>query len=243
MGALVLAGGSARGARGRGEDASALSSRPGFHGPHGGFAAEAGAGRVRFRFCGERRHGNHTGSAGRRRAGAYAGNAHSVAARGAIPCQGQRADGRRKGVRGRNDGAGSLAAGRADFAETFAAIAIGAASDDGGAGREWRASDEVARLRRADRRGGGKGACGGRRGVHGLIRKPKLSRLAAFLAWSRCSCRLRKLTMAEKIANFVPVSMLDKRKPTKREILRGLVRQAPFVAKNFQLYFRNAWRR
>ena len=46
--------------------------------------------------------------------------------------------------------------------------------------------------------------------------------------------------MAEKIANFVPVSVLDKRKPTKREILRGLVRQAPFVAKNFQLYFRNA---
>ncbi len=49
--------------------------------------------------------------------------------------------------------------------------------------------------------------------------------------------------MAEKIANFVPVSMLDKRKPTRRAILRGLVRQAPFVAKNFQLYFRNAWRR
>jgi MoaA/NifB/PqqE/SkfB family radical SAM enzyme len=49
--------------------------------------------------------------------------------------------------------------------------------------------------------------------------------------------------MAEKIANFVPVSALDKRKPTKREILRWLVRQAPFVAKNFQLYFRNAWRR
>src|SRR3989454_7863858 len=49
--------------------------------------------------------------------------------------------------------------------------------------------------------------------------------------------------MAEKIANFVPVSVLDKRKPTRRAILRGLVRQAPFVAKNFQLYFRNAWRR
>src|SRR6267143_2372725 len=65
----------------------------------------------------------------------------------------------------------------------------------------------------------------------------------AFLAWSGCSCRLKGLTMAEKIANFVPVSVLDKRKPTKREILRGLVRQAPFVAKNFQLYFRNAWRR
>ena len=44
-------------------------------------------------------------------------------------------------------------------------------------------------------------------------------------------------------ANFVPVSALDKRPPSKRELLRGLVRQAPFVAKNFQLYFQNAWRR
>src|SRR2546430_13492878 len=49
--------------------------------------------------------------------------------------------------------------------------------------------------------------------------------------------------MAEKRANFVSVSALDKRPPSKRELLRGLVRQAPFVAKNFQLYFRNAWRR
>jgi MoaA/NifB/PqqE/SkfB family radical SAM enzyme len=49
--------------------------------------------------------------------------------------------------------------------------------------------------------------------------------------------------MTEKKANFVPVSALDKRPPSKRELLRGLVRQAPFVAKNFQLYFRNAWRR
>ena len=49
--------------------------------------------------------------------------------------------------------------------------------------------------------------------------------------------------MAEKKANFIPVSALDKRTPSKRELLRGLVRQAPFVAKNFQLYFRNAWRR
>jgi MoaA/NifB/PqqE/SkfB family radical SAM enzyme len=47
----------------------------------------------------------------------------------------------------------------------------------------------------------------------------------------------------EKQANFVPVSTLDRRRPTKREFLRGLVRQAPFVAKNFQLYFRNSWRR
>ncbi len=49
--------------------------------------------------------------------------------------------------------------------------------------------------------------------------------------------------MVERKANFVPVSALDKRLPSKRELLRGLVRQAPFVAKNFQLYFRNAWRR
>src|SRR6202140_2254055 len=51
------------------------------------------------------------------------------------------------------------------------------------------------------------------------------------------------MTMAEEKANFVPVSALDKRPPSKRDLLRGLVRQAPFVAKNFQLYFRNAWRR
>src|SRR5260221_1091337 len=49
--------------------------------------------------------------------------------------------------------------------------------------------------------------------------------------------------MAEKKANFVPLTALDKRRPSKRKLLRGLVRQAPFVAKNFQLYFRNAWRR
>lgn len=44
-------------------------------------------------------------------------------------------------------------------------------------------------------------------------------------------------------ANFVPVSVLRKRPPTRRELLRGLVRQAPFVAKNFRLYFQNSWRR
>src|SRR6202011_4266737 len=49
--------------------------------------------------------------------------------------------------------------------------------------------------------------------------------------------------MTEKKANFVPVSALDKRPPSKCDLLRGLVRQAPFVAKNFQLYFRNGWRR
>src|SRR6266478_1159353 len=51
------------------------------------------------------------------------------------------------------------------------------------------------------------------------------------------------MPMVAKKADFVPVSALDKRTPSKRDLLRGLVRQAPFVAKNFQLYFRNAWRR
>src|ERR1700737_3446950 len=49
--------------------------------------------------------------------------------------------------------------------------------------------------------------------------------------------------MSQNNGNFVPVSTLDRRVPSKRELLRGLVRQAPFVAKNFQLYFRNGWRR
>src|ERR1700674_5183489 len=49
--------------------------------------------------------------------------------------------------------------------------------------------------------------------------------------------------MAEKKANFVPVSALDKRPRSSRDLLRGLVRQAPFVAKNFVLYFKNVWRR
>ena len=48
--------------------------------------------------------------------------------------------------------------------------------------------------------------------------------------------------------NFVPVESLSKteaRKPaaSRRELLQKLARQAPFVAKNFRLYFRNAWRR
>src|SRR5271155_4468542 len=46
-----------------------------------------------------------------------------------------------------------------------------------------------------------------------------------------------------RTANFVPASVLDKRKPSKVALIRGLVRQAPFVAKNFRLYFRNGWRR
>jgi MoaA/NifB/PqqE/SkfB family radical SAM enzyme len=47
----------------------------------------------------------------------------------------------------------------------------------------------------------------------------------------------------QRTAHFVPVGALDRRKPSTRALLRGLVRQAPFVAKNFSLYFRNGWRR
>lgn len=43
--------------------------------------------------------------------------------------------------------------------------------------------------------------------------------------------------------NFLPASALTRRPPTKLQLLRGLVRQAPFVGKNFRLYFQNAWRR
>src|SRR5882724_10330349 len=55
------------------------------------------------------------------------------------------------------------------------------------------------------------------------------------------SGRLEAMTTARQ-ANFVPLKALDKRVPSKRDLLRGLVRQAPFVAKNFRLYFQNAWR-
>lgn len=48
---------------------------------------------------------------------------------------------------------------------------------------------------------------------------------------------------AARRTDFVPASELDKRRPSKRALIRGLVRQAPFVAKNFGLYFRNGWRR
>jgi len=43
--------------------------------------------------------------------------------------------------------------------------------------------------------------------------------------------------------DFVPASALTRRPPSRLELLRGLVRQAPFVWKNFRLYFQNAWRR
>jgi MoaA/NifB/PqqE/SkfB family radical SAM enzyme len=64
-----------------------------------------------------------------------------------------------------------------------------------------------------------------------------------YLASLCVACRLKWVVMAEAKANFVPVSALDKRRPSKRELLRGLVRQAPFVMKNFQLYIRNEWLR
>src|SRR5580693_10035173 len=46
-----------------------------------------------------------------------------------------------------------------------------------------------------------------------------------------------------RTANFVPVNALYKRRSSKVALIRGCVRQAPFVAKNFRLYFQNAWRR
>lgn len=69
--------------------------------------------------------------------------------------------------------------------------------------------------------------------------------------------------MNETKTNFVPVGALDpraaaqasatpagprsdpngRRGPSRMDLLRGLVKQAPFVTKNFQLYFRNGWRR
>jgi MoaA/NifB/PqqE/SkfB family radical SAM enzyme len=70
--------------------------------------------------------------------------------------------------------------------------------------------------------------------------------------------------ISENRAGFVPVGALDpraatasaispspaattaltgRRGPTRMELIRGLVKQAPFVAKNFDLYFRNVWRR
>jgi len=57
------------------------------------------------------------------------------------------------------------------------------------------------------------------------------------------ACSLTWVKNVSKAGNFVPVSALDRRAPSRRDLLRGLVRQAPFVAKNFHLYFRNVWRR
>jgi MoaA/NifB/PqqE/SkfB family radical SAM enzyme len=72
-----------------------------------------------------------------------------------------------------------------------------------------------------------------------------------------------ELKTGESRVGFVPVGVLDpraagasanaartpnlsggaRRGPTRMELIRGLVKQAPFVAKNFELYFRNGWRR
>jgi MoaA/NifB/PqqE/SkfB family radical SAM enzyme len=72
------------------------------------------------------------------------------------------------------------------------------------------------------------------------------------------------LKTTENRVGFVPVAALDpraagatsgagsgrasnghgaRRGPTRMELIRGLVKQAPFVGKNFGLYFRNGWRR
>src|ERR1700759_989594 len=78
---------------------------------------------------------------------------------------------------------------------------------------------------------------------------------------------MAELKITERKAGFVPVGVLDpraagaaaseraasatahsngtngRRGPTRMGMIRGLVKQAPFVAKNFELYFRNGWRR
>ena len=78
---------------------------------------------------------------------------------------------------------------------------------------------------------------------------------------------MMEIKATENRVGFVPVAALDpraaasvgstpkggstpaasnggaRRGATRVELIRGLVKQAPFVAKNFQLYFRNGWRR
>jgi MoaA/NifB/PqqE/SkfB family radical SAM enzyme len=44
-------------------------------------------------------------------------------------------------------------------------------------------------------------------------------------------------------ASGSPANGAARRGPTRLELIRGLVKQAPFVGKNFALYFRNGWRR
>ena len=44
-------------------------------------------------------------------------------------------------------------------------------------------------------------------------------------------------------ASGSPANGAARRGPTRLELIRGLVKQAPFVGKNFGLYFRNGWRR
>jgi MoaA/NifB/PqqE/SkfB family radical SAM enzyme len=52
------------------------------------------------------------------------------------------------------------------------------------------------------------------------------------------------MTMATTTSANTPAARPPDRRPSsKLGLLRGLVRQAPFVSKNFRLYFQNAWRR
>ena len=55
--------------------------------------------------------------------------------------------------------------------------------------------------------------------------------------------RIMKSGVSGSSRDFVPVGDLDRRKPTQRALLGRIAQQAPFVAKNFRLYFRNVWRR
>src|SRR5260370_380661 len=87
----------------------------------------------------------------------HARDANGLAACSAIARESLRSDGKREGFRGRNRCARYFPAGRADFVETPAAAAIGAASHDGGAGRGWHSNDEAAGVRGAHRCGSRKG--------------------------------------------------------------------------------------
>lgn len=49
--------------------------------------------------------------------------------------------------------------------------------------------------------------------------------------------------MPERISPNSQDTVSSRRLPRRRELLRGLVQNAPFVAKNFRLYFQNMWRR
>jgi MoaA/NifB/PqqE/SkfB family radical SAM enzyme len=77
-----------------------------------------------------------------------------------------------------------------------------------------------------------------------LPEKRRLGSGIALQSWAYDDHWRGLMTMSgTRPANFVPASALDKRKRSKVALIRGLVRQAPFVAKNFGLYFRNGWRR
>jgi len=49
--------------------------------------------------------------------------------------------------------------------------------------------------------------------------------------------------MVERKANFVPVSALDKRTAVEARAAAGIAATGSLCGENFQLYFRNAWRR